>query len=84
MYFIILAAAATLYKSGKNDIQSATDAATALQPFVGKFAATLFALGLVGAGMLAVNCVNWIERLYQSGNLSLELRPQRKVSSRAL
>src|SRR5215831_11644771 len=54
MYFIILATAATLYKSGKSDIQSATDAAMALQPFVGKFATTLFALGLVGAGMLAV------------------------------
>jgi NRAMP (natural resistance-associated macrophage protein)-like metal ion transporter len=54
MYFIILATAATLYKSGKNDIQSATDAAMALQPFVGKFATTLFALGLVGAGMLTV------------------------------
>jgi Mn2+/Fe2+ NRAMP family transporter len=54
MYFIILATAATLYKSGKSDIQSATDAAVALEPFVGKFATTLFALGLVGAGMLAV------------------------------
>jgi Mn2+/Fe2+ NRAMP family transporter len=54
MYFIILATAATLYKSGKSDIQSATDAAMALEPFVGKFATTLFALGLVGAGMLAV------------------------------
>jgi NRAMP (natural resistance-associated macrophage protein)-like metal ion transporter len=54
MYFIILATAATLYKSGKSNIQSATDAAMALQPFVGKFATILFALGLVGAGMLAV------------------------------
>ena len=54
MYFIILATAATLYKSGKSHIQSATDAAVALEPFVGKFATTLFALGLVGAGMLAV------------------------------
>jgi hypothetical protein len=32
MYFIILATAATLYKSGKSDIQSATDAAMALEP----------------------------------------------------
>jgi NRAMP (natural resistance-associated macrophage protein)-like metal ion transporter len=54
MYFIILATAATLFKAGKNDIQSATDAAQALTPFVGRFATTLLAIGLTGAGMLAV------------------------------
>ena len=54
MYFIILATAATLFKAGKTDIQSATDAAQALAPIAGRFATTLFAIGLVGTGILAV------------------------------
>jgi Mn2+/Fe2+ NRAMP family transporter len=54
MYFIILATAATLFKAGKTDIQSATDAAQALAPIAGGFATTLFAIGLVGTGILAV------------------------------
>lgn len=54
MYFIILATAATLFKAGRNDIESATDAAQALTPFVGRFATALLAIGLSGAGMLAV------------------------------
>ena len=54
MYFIILATAATLFKAGKVDIQSATDAAKALEPLAGGYASTLLAIGLTGAGMLAV------------------------------
>ncbi len=54
MYFIILASAATLFTSGHTDIQSARDAAEALRPLAGEAATTLFALGLVGSGMLAV------------------------------
>jgi NRAMP (natural resistance-associated macrophage protein)-like metal ion transporter len=54
MYFIILATAATLFTSGKHDIQTATDAAQALRPFVGTGASVLFAVGLIGAGLLAV------------------------------
>ena len=54
MYFIILATAATLFKAGKHDIQSAADAAEALRPLAGPAASTLLALGLVGAGFLAV------------------------------
>lgn len=53
-YFVILAAAATLHNSGKTDIQSATDAAQALKPLAGAAAEYLFALGLIGAGFLAV------------------------------
>ena len=53
-YFVILASAATLHASGKTDVQSATDAARALEPFAGPAAKYLFALGLVGAGFLAV------------------------------
>jgi len=53
-YFIILATALTLFKSGKTDIKSAADAAEALKPLVGDFAGILFAAGMIGAGLLAV------------------------------
>lgn len=53
-YFVILAAAATLNKTGHTDIQSATDAARALEPLAGPAAKYLFAVGLIGAGFLAV------------------------------
>jgi NRAMP (natural resistance-associated macrophage protein)-like metal ion transporter len=54
MYFIILATAATLFKAGKTDIQTAADAAQALQPMAGRMAEVLLALGLIGSGVLAV------------------------------
>jgi NRAMP (natural resistance-associated macrophage protein)-like metal ion transporter len=53
-YFVILASAATLHASGKTDIQSATDAAQALLPIAGSAATILFAVGIIGAGFLAV------------------------------
>jgi len=53
-YFIILTTAATLFKAGKTDIKSAADAAEALRPLAGEAARILFALGLIGAGFLAV------------------------------
>jgi Mn2+/Fe2+ NRAMP family transporter len=53
-FFIILTAAATLHSSGaENRISTAADAAKALQPLAGRFAFLLFALGIVGTGMLA-------------------------------
>jgi NRAMP (natural resistance-associated macrophage protein)-like metal ion transporter len=54
MYFIMLATAATLFKAGKTNIQSATEAAQALRPLAGDAAYVLLALGLVGAGFLCV------------------------------
>ena len=54
MYFIILATAATLFKAGQTDIQSAAEAAQALRPLAGDGAYALLALGLVGAGFLGV------------------------------
>lgn len=54
MYFIILATAATLFRAGKTDIQSAYDAAQALKPIAGEAASALLAVGLIGAGFLAV------------------------------
>lgn len=54
MYFIILSTAATLFKTGKTDIQTAAQAAQALQPLAGNAARLLFTLGVVGVGFLAV------------------------------
>jgi NRAMP (natural resistance-associated macrophage protein)-like metal ion transporter len=54
MYFIILSTGATLFKAGKTHIQSATDAAEALRPLAGRGAEILLAIGLIGAGFLAV------------------------------
>lgn len=53
-YFVILAAASTLHSAGITHIESAADAAQALRPLAGDGAGLLFAIGLVGSGMLAV------------------------------
>ena len=52
--FIIITTAATLHASGHTDIQTSAQAAEALRPLAGKFAFLLFALGIVGTGLLAV------------------------------
>jgi Mn2+/Fe2+ NRAMP family transporter len=54
MYFIILATAATLHKTGQTDINTAADAAAALRPLSGNAAYVLMALGLIGSGLLAI------------------------------
>jgi Mn2+/Fe2+ NRAMP family transporter len=54
MYFIILSTAATLHVAGRTNIQSATEAAEGLRPLAGDAAGVLLALGLIGAGFLAV------------------------------
>jgi len=54
MYFIILGTAATLHVAGMSNIQSAADAAEALRPLAGDASGILLALGLIGAGFLAV------------------------------
>jgi Mn2+/Fe2+ NRAMP family transporter len=51
---IIVGTAATLHASGKTEIATAADAAAALKPIAGDFAFTIFALGIVGTGLLAV------------------------------
>ncbi|HZP18001.1 MAG TPA: Nramp family divalent metal transporter, partial [Terriglobales bacterium] len=54
MYFVILGTAATLYHSGLTNIGTAQQAAEALRPLAGSAASVLFALGIIGAGALAV------------------------------
>lgn len=53
-YFVILASAATLHTSGQTKIETAVEAAQALRPLSSGVASILFALGLVGSGVLAV------------------------------
>ena len=54
MYFIIMVSAAVLHDHGKTNIQSAQEAASALAPIAGPFAFVLFALGMIGTGLLAI------------------------------
>jgi len=54
MFFIIAACAATLYASGVTNITTAADAAEALKPIAGDQAYLLFALGIIGTGLLAI------------------------------
>jgi Mn2+/Fe2+ NRAMP family transporter len=51
--FIIIATAATLFVHGHHRVGSAADAARALEPFAGRYAEVLFAIGLLGASLLA-------------------------------
>src|SRR5216684_1572714 len=51
---IIVTAAATLHAAGKTDIQTSAQAAEALRPLAGTFAEVIFALGIVGTGLLAI------------------------------
>ncbi len=52
-YFIIVTTAATLFTHHQS-INTAADAAASLRPLVGPFATYLFAIGLIGAGVVAI------------------------------
>ncbi len=77
MFFIIAVTANTLYSSGITNIETAADAAKALEPFGGPFASLLFALGILGTGFLSIpvlagstayaisESMNWREGLYR-------------------
>jgi NRAMP (natural resistance-associated macrophage protein)-like metal ion transporter len=54
MYAIIIATTETLHSHGKTNVRSAAQAAEALRPFAGHFATTLFAVGFIGSGLLAI------------------------------
>lgn len=51
---IMIATAATLHQNGVTNIETAADAAQALKPIAGPFAFALFALGIIGTGLLAI------------------------------
>ena len=54
MYFIILATALTLHANGTTNIDAGADAAQALRPLAGDLAGVIFAIGMIGTGLLAV------------------------------
>ncbi|KEY97652.1 hypothetical protein AI27_17240, partial [Sphingomonas sp. BHC-A] len=54
LYFILLATGITLHAAGRTEIETAADAAAALEPIAGQAAKFLFAAGVVGVGFLAV------------------------------
>ena len=79
-YFIIFVTAATLFKSGHTNVNSATDAAEALRPLAGDAAKYLLAVGLIGAGLLAVPVLTGASA-YSVGqvlgwNASLDAKPR--------
>lgn len=75
--FVMLATAATLHAHGVTRIETSAQAAEALRPIAGDFAFTLFALGIIGTGLLAVPVLagsaayaisetfNWTEGLHR-------------------
>ena len=54
MYFIILTAALTLHAHNQTNIESSRQVAEALKPLAGWFATTLYTVGLIGVGLLAI------------------------------
>lgn len=54
MFFVILTTALTLHAHGLTHIQSSREAASALRPLAGDFAASLYTVGIFGVGFLAI------------------------------
>jgi NRAMP (natural resistance-associated macrophage protein)-like metal ion transporter len=54
MYFLMLSTAIALHDHGKKNISTAMDAAQSLAPVAGQFAFVIFAIALIGTGLLAV------------------------------
>jgi Mn2+/Fe2+ NRAMP family transporter len=81
MYFIILATASTLHRTGHQDIQTARQAAEALRPVAGDAAYLLFALGLIGTGLLAIpilaGSASFAIAELQRWRAGLDLKPRR-------
>lgn len=52
-FFIIVSTGAVLFQHHA-EVRTAADAARALEPFAGRYATVLFAVGIIGAGLLAI------------------------------
>jgi len=82
-FFIILTTAPTLHAHGITDIQTADQAARALEPLAGRFTFILFALGILGTGLLAVpvlagSAAHGVSEAFQ-WTASLEKKPNRAL-----
>ena len=78
-FFIMLTTAATLNGHGITDIQTSAQAANALRPIAGEFAFTLFSVGIIGTGLLAVPVLAGSAAYAMAGAFrwknSLEMKP---------
>ncbi|MDA8329077.1 MAG: divalent metal cation transporter [Betaproteobacteria bacterium] len=78
-FFIILTTAVTLHANGVTEIQTSTQAASALRPIAGEFAFWLFSAGIIGTGFLAIPVLAGSAAYAVSGAFqwhnSLELKP---------
>ena len=81
--FIMLTTAATLHAHGVTNIETSADAAKALQPIAGEFAFVVFALGIVGTGLLAVPVLAGSAAYALGETLQLAGRPCGKARPRA-
>ncbi|HEY4575810.1 MAG TPA: divalent metal cation transporter, partial [Thermoanaerobaculia bacterium] len=54
MFFVMLTTALTLHVHGLTHIRTSAEAASALRPFAGDFAAALYTIGIFGVGFLAI------------------------------
>lgn len=79
-FFIILTTAVTLHAHHVTDIQSSSQAASALKPIAGQFAFLLFSLGIIGTGLLALPVLAGSAAYAMAGTFrwknSLALEPQ--------
>jgi NRAMP (natural resistance-associated macrophage protein)-like metal ion transporter len=79
-FFIILTTAATLHARNITDIQTSSQAASALKPIAGQFAFLLFSLGIIGTGLLALPVLAGSAAYAMAGAFrwknSLELEPR--------
>jgi NRAMP (natural resistance-associated macrophage protein)-like metal ion transporter len=82
-FFIMLTSAVTLHAHGQIDIQTASQAARALEPLAGRFAYILFAAGIIGTGLLAVpvlaGCAAYAIGETMRWRVGLELEPKSGV-----
>lgn len=87
-FFIMVTTAATLHANGVTNIETAADAANALRPIAGDLAFLLFALGIIGTGLLAIpvlagSAAYAVAELYEWPS-SLEARVPRAVGFYAI
>jgi len=78
-FFIIVACAATIYISGRHDIQNAGDAAVALRPLAGRWASWLFAFGLCNASLFSASILPLATAYYVCEGLGVESGINKRV-----
>jgi NRAMP (natural resistance-associated macrophage protein)-like metal ion transporter len=79
-FFIILATAITLNAAGVKNIETAAQAASALRPLAGEFAFLLFAIGILGVGLIGVPVLAGSAAYALSEAMGWEFGLERKAS----